>query len=172
MRIKRGKKYHKYVNFFRVVYKFHPPFKVLLDGNFFHHTVKESMDIKLQLHRILQDQPFIFLTKCVMRELENAGDAILGPKTLAAARKTVKLPCSHSGGIVPPDECILDYIGKRNESKVFVGTNDEELRNRLRNNGTCPLFFFKNNILIMDAPSDVSDQKFKLKEQLKMEPTK
>ena len=171
MRIKRGKKYHKYVNFFRVVYKFVPPFKVLLDGNFFHHTVKENMDIKLLLHRILEDQPFIFLTKCIMRELEDAED-ILGPKTLAVARKTVKLPCNHPGGIIPPDECILNYIGKRNESKVFVGTNDEELRNKLRNNGTCPIFFFKYNVLVMDAPSNVSDQKFKLKEQLKMEPTK
>ena len=48
----------------------------------------------------------------------------------------------------------------------------EDLRNKLRNNGTCPIFFFKYNVLVMDAPSDVSDQKFKLKEQLKMEPTK
>ena len=92
-----------------------------------------------------------------MRELENAGEANLGSKTLAVAKRTVKLPCNHPGGILPPDECILNYIGKKNESKVFVGTNDEDLRNKLRNNGTCPIFFFKNNILIMDAPSDVSD---------------
>ena len=105
-----------------------------------------------------------------MREMENYSEA-LGPITLAMAKKIVKLPCNHPGGIIPPNECILNYIGKRNESKVFVGTNDEELRNQLRNNGSCPIFFFKNNVLIMDAPSDVSDQKFKLKEQLKMEPT-
>lgn len=172
MRIKRGKKYHKYVNFYRTVYKFVPPFKVLLDGNFFHHTVKEQINIRLQLHRILQDQPFIFLTKCVMRELENAGEDVLGPETLAMAKKTVKLPCTHGGGVISPDECILDYIGKRNENKVFVGTNDVHLRNNLRNKGICPIFFFQYNVLIMDAPSDVSDQKFKLKEQLKMEPSK
>ena len=45
-RIKRGKKYHKFVNFWRVVMKFHPPFKVLLDGNFFHYMNKEAIDIK------------------------------------------------------------------------------------------------------------------------------
>ena len=92
-----------------------------------------------------------------MRELENAGEEILGPATLAMAKKTVKLPCTHSGGIKSPDECILDYIGKRNENKVFVATNDVHLRNNLRNNGTCPIFFFQYNVLIMDAPSDVSD---------------
>ena len=55
MRIKRGKKYHKYVNFFRVVYKFRAPFKVLTDGNFFHHSVKEAMDLKNLLNKILED---------------------------------------------------------------------------------------------------------------------
>ena len=99
MRIKRGKKYHKFVNFFRVVYKFHPPFKVLLDGNFFHHFCKESIDIKHQLSKILQDQPFLFMTKCIMRELENLGEEVLGKETLKQARLTVKLPCGHSGGI-------------------------------------------------------------------------
>jgi len=49
MRIKRGKKYHKYVNFFRVVYKFRAPFKVLLDGTFFHKACKDAVDIKGQL---------------------------------------------------------------------------------------------------------------------------
>jgi len=72
-----------------------------------------------------------------------------------------------------PDECILAYIGKRNESKVFVGTNDEDLRNKMRNNGTVPLFFFnKSKVLVMDSPSEVSEQKFKIREQLKLEPTK
>lgn len=42
-----------------------------------------------------------------------------------------------------PDECIMNFVNKRNEEKVFVGTNDEELRNNLRNLGTVPIFFFK-----------------------------
>ena len=174
MRIKRGKKYHKYVNFWRVVYKFHPPYKVLIDGNFFHHACKEAIDIKHQLSKILQDQPFIFMTKCIMRELENLGrNNIIVEQTLKQARLTVKLPCGHSGGIVDPDECIMAYIGKRNENKAFVATNDEELRNKIRNNGSAPLFFYnKSNVLIMDSPSDVSEAKFKIREQMKLEPTK
>ena len=42
-----------------------------------------------------------------------------------------------------------------------MATQDEDLRNALR-----------NNVLIMDSPSEVTEQKFKLKEQLKLEPTK
>ena len=70
-----------------------------------------------------------------------------------------------------PDQCILDFVGKKNEEKVFVGTNDSELRNQLRNLGTVPVFFFKQEVLIMDTPSDQFEQKLKLKELLKMEPT-
>ena len=56
---------------------------------------------------------------------------------------------------------------------MFVASNDEDLRNQLRNNGSVPIFFYnRQNVLIMDSPSDVSDQKFKLREQLKLEPTK
>ena len=98
------------------------------------------------------------MTKCVMRELENLGEEALGPATLKNARLTVKLPCSHSGGVIDPDECILAYIGKRNEQKVFVASNDEDLRNKLRNNGSVPIFFYnRGNVLVMDSPSDVSD---------------
>ena len=39
MGIKRLKKYRRFINFFKVVYKFKPPFKILLDGNFFHMAV-------------------------------------------------------------------------------------------------------------------------------------
>ena len=94
MRIKRGKKYHKYVNFFRVVYKFRAPFKVLTDGNFFYHSVKEAMDLKNLLQKILEDPPFIFMTKCIMRELENLANIAPHAKAaLLAARSVVKLPC-------------------------------------------------------------------------------
>jgi len=74
--------------------------------------------------------------------------------------------------VLAPNECIKNYIGKRNEQKVFVATQDEQLRNDLRNNGSVPIFFFRHNVLIMDSPSEVTEQKFKIKEQLKLEPTK
>ena len=65
----------------------------------------------------------------------------------------------------------MNFINKRNEEKVFVGTNDEDLRNDLRNLGTVPIFFFKRQVLIMDTPSDAFEEKMKFKEMLKMEPT-
>ena len=98
------------------------------------------------------------MTKCIMRELEDAARKNRAltdlQKTLHRAKLIHKCSCKHSGGVIDPDDCILDFVGKRNEEKVFVGTNDEELRNQLRNLGTVPIFFFKQGQLIMDTPSD------------------
>ena len=91
--------------------------------------------------------------------------------TLRKAKLIHKVTCSHQGGIIDPDDCIVNFINKRNEEKVFVGTNDEELRNTLRNLGTVPIFFFRRQVLIMDTPSDAFTQKMNLKELLKLEPT-
>ena len=115
------------------------------------------------------------MTKCVLRELENLKqkDVPFMKETLNACKNIVKLPCKHSGGILPPDQCIKNFVGNKNEHKVFVATNDEELRKYFRNDiGAVPLFFIKNGILIMDSPSDVTTTKFQIKEQLKMEPTR
>ena len=65
----------------------------------------------------------------------------------------------------------MNFVDKRNEEKIFVGTNDENLRNDLRNLGSVPIFFFKKQVLVMDTPSENFNDKMKLKEILKMEPT-
>ena len=102
-----------------------------------------------------------------MRELENLKhqEVPFIKETLQFCQEVIKLPCKHSGGILPPDECIKNFVGSKNEVKVFLATNDEDLRNHMRNEvGTVPLFFLNNNVLIMDSPSDVSQTKFHLKE--------
>ena len=73
MRIKRAKKYKRYVNLFKVVYKFKPPYRVLVDGSFLHYAVKnQDFDLNHNLRKIIDEQPLLIMTKCIMRELENA----------------------------------------------------------------------------------------------------
>ena len=99
------------------------------------------------------------MTKCILRELENLDKANIAfiKETLQSCKNIVKLPCKHPGGCLAPDECIKNYVGKKNEHKVFIATNDEDLRNYFRNEiGAVPLFFIKNNVLIMDSPSEVT----------------
>ena len=177
MRIKRAKKYKRIVNHFKVVYKFKPPYRVIVDGGFLHYAVKNGdFDLKHNLAKIIQEQPLLVMTKCIMRELEHALSQnktnLELKKTLNQAKLIHKSSCLHPGGIIDPDECILHFINKKNEEKVFVGTNDQALRNKLRNLGTVPIFFFRKEVLIMDTPTEAFDDKMKLKELLKMEPTK
>jgi rRNA-processing protein FCF1 len=53
MRVKRLKKYRKFVNFYKVVYKFFPPYKVMVDGNFFHEAVSNGFDLKENFEKLL-----------------------------------------------------------------------------------------------------------------------
>jgi hypothetical protein len=59
MRVKRLKKYRKYINFFKVVYKFVPPFKIMVDGNFFHESIKNGFDLKDAFQSLFLDTPII-----------------------------------------------------------------------------------------------------------------
>lgn len=161
MRVKRLKKYKKYVSFYKVVYKFRPPYKILVDGNFLHTAVSSGFNLRENFFKLIADTPLLVMTKCVMRELEQLGRAKVG-KTLDEAKRVIKESCNHPGGIMSADECVRNFVGKRNEAKVFVGTNDEDLRNDLRNLGTVPIFFFKKGILVMDAPTEVSEEKHRI----------
>lgn len=135
------------------------------------------MDIKLQIEKVLQDKSLLVMTKCLMREVEQLAKSPTAShwvkETLRACQNTIKIPCKHSGGILSPDDCMKSFVGSRNQQKVFVATQDEELRNYYRNEvGVVPIFFLKNCVLILDSPSELTKTKLKIKEQLKLEPTK
>lgn len=54
MRIKRGKKYKKFVQHFKVVYKFKPPYRVMVDGQFLHYAVRNGdFDLQSNLQKII-----------------------------------------------------------------------------------------------------------------------
>ena len=59
MRVKRAKKYKKYINFYKVVYKFKPPFKILVDGNFLHTAVSNDFNLRDNFYKLLNDTPLL-----------------------------------------------------------------------------------------------------------------
>lgn len=79
----------------------------------------------------------------------------LNPQTLGQARKYTKDPCVHAGKTSASD-CILRLIGKKNLKKLFVATQDKELRKVLRNIPAVPLIYFKHGIMTLDPPSEVT----------------
>ena len=98
-----------------------------------------------------------------MREIENFAKEMPDAfrLTLKEAKNTIKVPCTHTGGIIDVDKCIETYIGKRNEEKVFLASNDEDLRIIMRNKGIVPIIFQekKTGMLILDKPSELIETK-------------
>lgn len=102
---------------------------------------------------------FIFLnnaqiTECVLQELVSLA-AELSPGTLEQAKKYTKDPCVHAGKTSASD-CIMRLVGKKNLKKLFVATQDKEMRKVFRNMPAVPLIYFKHGIMTLDPPSEAT----------------
>ena len=71
-----------------------------------------------------------------------------------------------------PVNCIRSYIGKRNNTKYFVATQDKFLRSMLRKVPGVPLIFFDQNMILIDKLSSASLAASERREKLKEDPKK
>ncbi|OMJ73579.1 hypothetical protein SteCoe_27711 [Stentor coeruleus] len=108
------------------------------------------------------------MTNCIHKELE-ARSGTLVEGTLEKAKLYRKDPCCHAGETTAQD-CILKFIGKKNLKKLFVATQDKELRKKARTIPCVPLVYFKHNIMTLDPPSEATLIKAKRKENMKFKP--
>jgi U3 small nucleolar RNA-associated protein 23 len=79
----------------------------------------------------------------------------LAPGTLEQAQKYKRDPCVHAGKTTAND-CILRLIGQKNLKKLFLATQDKEIRRQVRLIPAVPLIYFKHNILTLDPPSEAT----------------
>lgn len=112
-----------------------PPYRVLLDTNFFSHTVRNKVDVLEGLMDALLAKCIPVVTDCVMAELEKLGPKYRLPLRLARDERWERLTCSHTGNYA--DDCIVDVVTK--DRIYLVGTNDADLRRRLRKVKGVPL---------------------------------
>lgn len=94
--------------------------------------------------------------------------------TLDLAKIYKRDPCAHAGTATARD-CILKIIGTKNSKKVFLATQDKELRKTVRKIPCVPLIYFKHNIMTLDPPSQATLVKaqrvvFSQKEKIKSKP--
>ncbi|KKY39173.1 hypothetical protein UCDDA912_g00799 [Diaporthe ampelina] len=121
--------------FFNANTSLKPPYQILLDTNFFAHSIRAKIDIETGLMDLLLAKCTPIVSDCVLAELEK-----LGPKyrlALRAARdeRHQRLRCQHTGTYA--DDCIVQRVMQH---RIYlVGTNDAELRRRLRKIPGVPL---------------------------------
>ena len=165
---KKDKWIKKTLNFYKFVFKFDSPFKVIIDGNFASMALNKKFEMKSALEKLLDEKVILIIPSCIFKEVQSIEDKIPGLLKLLSQYKIEE--CSH--GLLSPTNCIRDYIGNKNQSKYFVATQDNFLRLQLRNIPGVPLIFFEQNMLLMDKPSKVSIEASERRENLKEDPQK
>ena len=165
---RKNKWFKKTINFYRYVFKFESPFKVIIDGNFVAIALKKKFDLKEALSKALDENVHIVIPSCVFRELQSIEDKIPGITQIISQYKIEE--CKHN--TMEPVNCIRSYIGKRNMDKYFVATQDKFLRSMLRKIPGVPLIFFDQNMILIDKLSGASLEASERREGLKEDPQK
>ena len=149
---KKNKWFKKIVLFYRYVFKFEVPYKILIDGNMIAVSLQKKFDLKESFQKTLDENVHLVVPSCIVHEIRSLESKI--PGILNAVLKYKIEECTH--GILSPDQCIQSYIGKKNHKKYFVATQDKVLRYRLRKIPGTPSLFFDQNMLLVDKPSKSS----------------
>ena len=165
---KKDKWIKKAINFYRFIFKFDSPYKIIIDGNFAAMALNKKFEMKSSLEKLLDDKVTLIIPSCIFKEVQSLENKIPGLLKLLSQYKIEQ--CQHN--FLSPTNCIRDYIGKKNSSKYFVATQDNFLRVQLRKIPGVPLIFFEQNMLLMDKPSRVSIEASERRENLKEDPKK
>lgn len=101
-----------------------PPYRVILDTNFFSHSVRQKLDILPGLIHLLFAKCIPTITDCIIAELEKLGPKYRLALRLAKDERFERLRCPHSGTYV--DNCIVEAVTRH---RIYlVGTNDGDLK--------------------------------------------
>ena len=112
-----------------------PPYQIILDTNFFSHAVRNKIDIQASLMDLLLAKCTPVVTDCTIAELEKLGTKFRLALRVARDERWNRLTCSHAGTYA--DDCIVTTVMQH---RIYlVGTNDKELRQRLRKVKGVPL---------------------------------
>ena len=154
MRHLRAKQGRKTLNFFRISFGITPPYSVLLDGNFIHVSVSFKIDIYARMKKHLGSEQFrFFVPSRVIDELVALGPSV--EASLEFARIHCEVVTGDGSGTTPTDE-IISLVGETNRSKYLVATQEDTLRDHLRNVPGVPLFHIQRTVLLLEAPSSSS----------------
>lgn len=112
-----------------------PPYHVILDTNFFAHSVRNKLDVLESLMDLLLATCHPVVTDCTIAELEKLGTKYRLALRTARDPRWQRLHCTHAGTYA--DDCIFSTVSKHR--CYLVGTNDKQLRQRLRKLPGVPL---------------------------------
>jgi U3 small nucleolar RNA-associated protein 24 len=121
--------------FFAANKNLRPPYQVLIDTNFINFSIQNKLDIFKSMMDCLLAKCVPCITDCVIAELEKLGSKYRLALRLAKDPRIVRLTCTHKGNYA--DDCLVDRVTQHR--CYLVGTNDRDLKRRLRKIPGVPL---------------------------------
>ena len=121
--------------FFQANNNLRPPYQVLIDTNFINFSIQNKLDIFKSMMDCLLAKCVPCITDCVIAELEKLGSKYRLALRLAKDPRMQRLTCTHKGNYA--DDCLVERVTQHR--CYLVGTNDRDLKRRLRKIPGVPL---------------------------------
>lgn len=118
---------------------FKPPYQVILDTNFINDCIRKKLDIEAVLVECLEGEVKLYVTECVIGELEKLGRVYRLALNMIKGIKHESLKCNHKGTYA--DDCIINRV--KEFGCYIVATSDSNLRQRIKKIPITPVVFFK-----------------------------
>ena len=127
--------------FFRFNNNLGPPFRLILDTNFINFSISNKLDIMESALSCLCAPVTIYVTECVIAELQKLPKKYSLALRIARDRRFQRLKCSHKGTYA--DDCLVDRC---NAHRCFiVATCDKDLKRRLRKIIGVPIMYISGH---------------------------
>uniref|UniRef100_A0A1L8DHV2 rRNA-processing protein FCF1 homolog n=1 Tax=Nyssomyia neivai TaxID=330878 RepID=A0A1L8DHV2_9DIPT len=123
--------------FFQYNTQLGPPYHILVDTNFINFSIKNKLDIIKSMMDCLMAKCIPYVTDCVMGELEKMGHKHKVALQIVRDSRFERLPCLHKGTYA--DDCLVNRVTQH--KCYIVGTNDKDLRNRIRKIPGVPVMY-------------------------------
>lgn len=165
MRQKRAKQYRKQMQVMKNTFKFKPPIQVLVDDSTILEATKANYDLIKGLNDIIQTETKFFVSRCCVQHLFDSNDQL----AITLAKRMEMRRCNHKETLSSFD-CIksITNVDGENKFRYVVVTQDERLRNSLRNVAGVPLCFLYRSVLVMEPMSTVTKRVVQAVERMKL----
>lgn len=101
-----------------------------VEGAFLQAALENQVKVREQVPQMLQTDCRLYVTRCVLAELKAAGGFFSGAAQIASQFSI--FTCSHGGGLLPGQQCMLAAVGASNSDHVIVAAQSFELREKVR----------------------------------------
>jgi U3 small nucleolar RNA-associated protein 24 len=129
-----------------------PPYKVLVDTNFFHFSMENKIDLHQGLVDCLLAKATPVVTDCVLAELEKLGSKYRLALKIAKDPRNERHHCDHEHGKGYADDCFVRIL---EASPIYLlCTQDKQLKQRVRKIPGVPIVYVTDHKYAVERLGD------------------